>query len=245
VVSLAVALLSVAKPVAAYGIAVDRGAVDFSALGKRRDDPSSTDVSNPFQSGGPFSGNPFTGGGSGGGGSSSDSGSGGGNGNGSGGGSGSGSGSGRGGPNGRGRLGDLFEDQAEHFRNTHGIIMALVVVILFPLGAIVMRVFGKWWLHAGFQVMGIILLLAGFGIGVFLARAERRVSYLDHHFNVYDTVANDQHSSSTTPIPFWARFSFLSLFFSSLSWAFFSMHSTVKTSVVDLGVMLTSGLAVS
>lgn len=60
--------------------------------------------------------------------------------------------------------------------------MSLVVVVLFPVGAMVMRIFGKWWLHAGIQGMAMILLVVGFGLGVFLARFTKIVS--KHDLNI-------------------------------------------------------------
>jgi multisubunit Na+/H+ antiporter MnhF subunit len=53
--------------------------------------------------------------------------------------------------------------------------MSLVVLILFPLGAMIMRIFGKWWLHAIFQVIALILLIVGFALGVILGKMEGRV----------------------------------------------------------------------
>ncbi|ESZ92533.1 hypothetical protein SBOR_7059 [Sclerotinia borealis F-4128] len=51
----------------------------------------------------------------------------------------------------------------------HGTIMGITMVILFPLGAIAMTIFGKWWLHAAFQVFSLVMLIIGFGLGVKLA----------------------------------------------------------------------------
>lgn len=48
----------------------------------------------------------------------------------------------------------------------HGVIMAIVFVILYPLGALLMPFLGKWWAHAGFQTVVWCLMWAGFGIGV-------------------------------------------------------------------------------
>lgn len=61
-------------------------------------------------------------------------------------------------------------------RNAHGIIMSLVMLILFPIGGLLMRVIGKWWLHAGWQMLSAFVLIAGFGIGVYLANEARMVS---------------------------------------------------------------------
>jgi len=69
-------------------------------------------------------------------------------------------------------------EENKHSRNIHGIIMAIVVLILFPVGALSMRLLGRWWLHAGFQVLSLLLLVAGFGIGVYLAKTGHKVQDL-------------------------------------------------------------------
>lgn len=53
----------------------------------------------------------------------------------------------------------------------HGAIMALVFVILYPLGAIIIRVLSfrsLVWVHAGMQLVSYLLALAGLGLGVYL-----------------------------------------------------------------------------
>ncbi|CCD50291.1 similar to integral membrane protein [Botrytis cinerea T4] len=51
----------------------------------------------------------------------------------------------------------------------HGTIMSVTMVILFPLGAMLMTMFGKWWIHAAFQTFSLVMLIVGFGLGVKLA----------------------------------------------------------------------------
>ncbi|KAK3382893.1 hypothetical protein B0T24DRAFT_645424 [Lasiosphaeria ovina] len=48
----------------------------------------------------------------------------------------------------------------------HGVIMALVMAILYPLGSLLMPLLGKWWLHGAWQVVAFCLMWAGFGLGV-------------------------------------------------------------------------------
>ncbi|KAL7628365.1 hypothetical protein AAE478_002567 [Parahypoxylon ruwenzoriense] len=48
----------------------------------------------------------------------------------------------------------------------HGIIMALVMVLLFPIGSTLMPVFGKWILHALWQFFSFLLMWVGFGLGI-------------------------------------------------------------------------------
>ena len=47
----------------------------------------------------------------------------------------------------------------------HGIIMAVVFLAIYPLGSILMPLFGKWYLHVSWQMIGFLLMWAGFGIG--------------------------------------------------------------------------------
>ncbi|TGO34309.1 hypothetical protein BHYA_0203g00140 [Botrytis hyacinthi] len=51
----------------------------------------------------------------------------------------------------------------------HGIIMGITVVLLFPLGALSMRVFGRPWLHAILQILSFSFLIVGLGLGIKLA----------------------------------------------------------------------------
>ena len=66
----------------------------------------------------------------------------------------------------------------------HGVIMALVMVILFPFGAMLMPLMGKWWLHAGWQITTFLLMWAGFGLGVKCAQ-ERSLVSLPSYFSLF------------------------------------------------------------
>jgi len=46
------------------------------------------------------------------------------------------------------------------------------MVILFPIGAIFMRVFGHVWLHAAIQAFTFFAIIAGFGLGIHLAQLQ-------------------------------------------------------------------------
>jgi len=70
----------------------------------------------------------------------------------------------------------------------HGIMMGLAFAILFPLGAIWMRLLhfrGLVWFHAGWQLFAYLIALAAFGLGVWLAvvtdqvRISTRVFHAD------------------------------------------------------------------
>jgi hypothetical protein len=61
----------------------------------------------------------------------------------------------------------------KRYKLAHGVLMGVPAVILFPLGAISMRLFsfpGLVYLHAGIQMLGLCLVIAGFGIGVWFAK---------------------------------------------------------------------------
>ncbi|TVY34017.1 hypothetical protein LOCC1_G008813, partial [Lachnellula occidentalis] len=60
--------------------------------------------------------------------------------------------------------------KVETYDKAHGIIMGLVVVILFPTGAILMRVIRHPWIHAGVQALSLALLIVGLALGVKLAQ---------------------------------------------------------------------------
>jgi hypothetical protein len=59
----------------------------------------------------------------------------------------------------------------------HGVIMSIVFVILYPLGSSLMPLIGKWYIHASWQTIAFLLMWAGFGIGVFIARQDGIVSF--------------------------------------------------------------------
>ncbi|KAK5658165.1 hypothetical protein OQA88_2138 [Cercophora sp. LCS_1] len=94
-----------------------------------------------------------------------------------GGGSGSGfGGGGNGGANGNFPGGNGFLpfdiSTASYFRNIHGILCGVAMVILFPVGSILMRLWpGRFaiWVHALFQVLAFCVYIAGAGIGIYLA----------------------------------------------------------------------------
>lgn len=61
----------------------------------------------------------------------------------------------------------------------HGVLAALAFVILFPAGAITIRLAsfpGVVWFHAAFQAFAYLVYIAAFGLGVYLANEMRLVS---------------------------------------------------------------------
>lgn len=59
----------------------------------------------------------------------------------------------------------------------HGVIMALVFAVLYPLGALLMPLLGKWWAHGAFQAVSWALMWAAFGLGIKIAQEESLVRY--------------------------------------------------------------------
>ncbi|KAK4038395.1 hypothetical protein C8A01DRAFT_37638 [Parachaetomium inaequale] len=81
----------------------------------------------------------------------------------------------RGGNGGNGRAGagrpGFDIEQALSFRRIHGILAALAMVLLFPIGSILLRVLpGRVgvWVHAVFQVLAWCVYVAGAAVGIYL-----------------------------------------------------------------------------
>ena len=85
----------------------------------------------------------------------------------------------------------------------HGVIMAIVFVILYPLGALLMPTLGRWWAHAGFQAVVWLLMWAGFGLGIKYAKYLNIVSPFPHPIpkSQKATEGLTCASSSTKPTP--------------------------------------------
>lgn len=52
----------------------------------------------------------------------------------------------------------------------HGVILTIVFVAVYPLGSLLMPLLGKWYIHAGWQMIGFLSMWAGFGIGYVASR---------------------------------------------------------------------------
>jgi hypothetical protein len=61
-------------------------------------------------------------------------------------------------------------------QRTHGIIMTIVFAGLYPLGSSLMPLLGRWYIHAGWQVIAYLLMWVGLGLGVVLADEDGEVS---------------------------------------------------------------------
>jgi len=62
-------------------------------------------------------------------------------------------------------------------KTAHGILMSIVMVVLYPLGAILIPLFGSWVLHAAWQFISFLAMWAAFGIGMVLAQRTGYVSW--------------------------------------------------------------------
>lgn len=65
---------------------------------------------------------------------------------------------------------------ATRYRWIHGILCSLAMVLLFPIGSILMRVIpGRFaiWIHAAFQVIAMLVHIAGVGLGIYLITIVR------------------------------------------------------------------------
>lgn len=64
----------------------------------------------------------------------------------------------------------------DRLASAHGVIMAIVFVIAYPVGALLMPLLGKWLVHASWQSLAFLAMWAGFGIGVVISRHDGSVS---------------------------------------------------------------------
>ncbi|KAI0815900.1 iron reductase domain protein [Xylaria sp. FL0064] len=65
-------------------------------------------------------------------------------------------------------------------QSAHGIIMSIVMVVLYPLGSILMPLFGSWVLHAVWQISSFLVMWAGFAIGVVLSK-RTGINFTENH----------------------------------------------------------------
>lgn len=69
--------------------------------------------------------------------------------------------------------------RAGRIRRAHGAIMSLAFVIVYPVGAILIRLLsfsGLVWVHAATQIFAYMMAITGLGLGVYIAlKPERQV----------------------------------------------------------------------
>ncbi|KAI1659709.1 hypothetical protein F4813DRAFT_351707 [Daldinia decipiens] len=71
---------------------------------------------------------------------------------------------------------DFDVDKAIRYRTAHGIIAALCFVVIFPIGAILVRLLPSrhtWIIHAATQVIGFVLYIAAAALGIHLIEMVR------------------------------------------------------------------------
>ncbi|KAJ3568855.1 hypothetical protein NPX13_g6278 [Xylaria arbuscula] len=54
--------------------------------------------------------------------------------------------------------------------SAHGLIMSIVMVVLYPIGSVLMPLFGSWVLHAAWQIGSFLVMWAGFALGIILSQ---------------------------------------------------------------------------
>jgi hypothetical protein len=59
---------------------------------------------------------------------------------------------------------------------SHGIVMSVIFLIGYPIGAVLMAVLGRWLVHAGWQILGFLGMWSGFGLGYIVADRYAYVS---------------------------------------------------------------------
>ncbi|KAK4128676.1 iron reductase domain protein [Parathielavia appendiculata] len=70
----------------------------------------------------------------------------------------------------------------------HGSIMAVVMLVLFPMGSLLMPLFRRWWLHGTWQLVGLAVMWAGIIVGIVVLR-DMQMRWNDPHFIVGLVVA--------------------------------------------------------
>ncbi|KFA77091.1 hypothetical protein S40288_10070 [Stachybotrys chartarum IBT 40288] len=63
-------------------------------------------------------------------------------------------------------------DDNNTLRSAHGVIMTIVFVVAYPVGALLMPIFGKWFIHAGWQMIAFLGMWIGFALGYILTERE-------------------------------------------------------------------------
>ncbi|EHA54359.1 hypothetical protein MCOR27_001515 [Pyricularia oryzae] len=62
----------------------------------------------------------------------------------------------------------------------HGVIMAVLFVLMFPIASMLMPILGRWKAHGGFQMFNWVFMWIGFGLGI-KAAMERRMLLTNTH----------------------------------------------------------------
>lgn len=60
--------------------------------------------------------------------------------------------------------------------SAHGVVMSVAFLVLYPIGAMLMPLLGKWLAHGLMQLVAYLTMWAGFGIGIYLSKNGPPVS---------------------------------------------------------------------
>jgi hypothetical protein len=72
----------------------------------------------------------------------------------------------------------LSSDEQDTYRTAHGVLASVAFLLVFPLGAMLMRLAnfsGLLWTHAGLQIFGLLMFVAAAGLGIFMADGENHL----------------------------------------------------------------------
>ena len=92
--------------------------------------------------------------------------------------------------------------KARRLKIAHGTIMGLAFVIVYPLGAILIRLLsfsGLIWVHAATQTFAYLLASAGFGLGVYIALKPERQVRTPQRAKKHSLTAINTRSTTPTP----------------------------------------------
>lgn len=81
----------------------------------------------------------------------------------------------------------------------HGIIMTVTFTFLYPLGSMLIPLAGKWYIHAGCQVVAFLTMWAGFASGYITARTAGKVSLFPLPYSPYRSLTPSSSSVTLTP----------------------------------------------
>ena len=73
----------------------------------------------------------------------------------------------------------LSDEQQNRMILAHGILACITFVALFPIGGIIIRIAnftGLVWIHAAVQILGYMLYIAAFGLGIYIATARSQIA---------------------------------------------------------------------
>jgi hypothetical protein len=115
----------------------------------------------------------------------------------------------------------------------HGVLASLAFVILFPAGAIAIRLAsfpGVVWLHAAFQIFAYLIYIAAFGLGVYLATQMR---LLDHYHPIIGIVV--LILIFFQPILGWMHHLFFKKYSRRTAWS--HVHIWIGRAAITLGII--------